>query len=76
MARTERRDSDGGYSVIDDGDRMIFVDRMGEVRVMDDLEKDALALIRQYGFFMPAGVKALLLKVADRLGWSEVKKSL
>jgi hypothetical protein len=55
---------------------MIFVNGKGDARVMDDLEKEALALVRQYGFFMPGPVKALLLKIADRLGWSEVKRSL
>jgi hypothetical protein len=55
---------------------IIFVNGRGEARAMDNLEQEALALVRQYGFFMPGPVKALLLKIADRLGWVELKKSL
>lgn len=40
---------------------------------MDDLEKRAIALVNQYGFFLPAAAKDLLRDIAAKLGWSVFK---
>ena len=41
---------------------------------VDDLEREAIALVKQYGLFMPAPVKAFLRKLAERLEWENMKK--
>lgn len=45
---------------------------------MDELEQEAIAVVRQYGFalVMAKPVKALLIKIADRLGWHQLRKEL
>lgn len=44
----------------------------------DELEQEVIAVVRQYGFAlsMAKPVKAVLLKIADRLGWQNLKKEL
>jgi hypothetical protein len=39
-----------------------------------DLEREAVALVKQYGFFLPGPVKLFLRKLADHLQWHELKK--
>lgn len=45
---------------------------------MDELEKEACAVVRQYGFAlsMAKPVRVLLLKIAARLGWHNLEKEL
>jgi hypothetical protein len=40
------------------------------------LEAKACALVRQYGFFLPAPVKAFLRELAEHLGWEKLKGAL
>jgi hypothetical protein len=37
------------------------------------LELQAMAIYRQYGFFLPAPVKEFLRKLADHLQWTDLK---
>jgi hypothetical protein len=39
----------------------------------EELEREAIALVRQYGFFMPVPVKGFLLKLAVHLDWQNLK---
>lgn len=41
-----------------------------------DLEREAVALLRQYGLFLPAPAKAFFRKLADRLKWDNLKGML
>lgn len=45
---------------------------------MDELEKEGVALLKQYGFVvrMNKPLAAFLRRVADRLGWTEFQKLL
>lgn len=38
-----------------------------------ELEREACALIKQYGLFLPAPAKAFFRKLADFLQWHELK---
>ena len=38
-----------------------------------ELEREAIALVRQYGVFLPSPAKAFLRKLAAHLGWTEFK---
>lgn len=38
-----------------------------------ELEREAIALWRQYGFFLPSTVRGFLLRLADFLNWQELK---
>jgi hypothetical protein len=40
------------------------------------LEREAVALVRQYGFFLPAAAKTFFRRLADFLNWQELKKGL
>ncbi|EIJ47595.1 hypothetical protein GWL_18360 [Herbaspirillum sp. GW103] len=40
------------------------------------LEKEACALVKQYGFFLPSPVRAFLTKMADSLNWNTLKGML
>lgn len=40
------------------------------------LEREACALVKQYGFFMPSPVKGFLAKMAIFLNWQELQKGL
>ena len=40
------------------------------------LERQAVALVAQYGLFMPAPVKAFLREMADYLNWNNLKGKL
>lgn len=42
----------------------------------DELEREAIALIRQYGLFLPAPAKAFFRKLADHLNWTELQKAI
>ena len=44
-----------------------------EMQPADELERRAIALVNQYGFFLPKEVKALLRDIAARLGWQVFK---
>lgn len=41
-----------------------------------ELQREAVALITQYGFFLPAPAKAFFRKLADFLQWHDLKKAL
>lgn len=43
---------------------------------MDELEREALTLVKQYGFFLPAAVKSFLKKLAISLNWNLLLKEL
>lgn len=38
-----------------------------------ELERRAVALVKQYGLFMPAPVKAFLREMAEHLNWNDLK---
>lgn len=40
----------------------------------NELQARAVALVRQYGFFLPKPVKAFLGELADFLNWDDLKK--
>jgi hypothetical protein len=40
------------------------------------LEREAIALLNQYGFFLPAAVKHFLRKLADHLEWTDLREEL
>lgn len=40
------------------------------------LEREAIALIKQYGLFLPAPAKAFFRKLAAHLNWTELQKAL
>lgn len=42
----------------------------------EELEREAVALVKQYGLFMPAPVKAFLRKLAIHLQWETLKGHL
>jgi hypothetical protein len=42
----------------------------------EQLEREAIALVNQYGFWMPPPVKAFLKKMAAHLNWNELKGKL
>jgi hypothetical protein len=42
----------------------------------EELERQAIALVRQYGFFLPKPVKEFLMKLAGHLQWEGLKKAL
>lgn len=41
-----------------------------------ELERQALALWKEYGFFLPAAHKAFLRRLAAHLGWVELQGAL
>lgn len=41
-----------------------------------ELERRAVALVTQYGLFMPAPVKAFLREIAEHLNWNTLKGKL
>ena len=43
---------------------------------MAELEKEAVALVRQYGLLLPKGVKDFMRRLADQLEWVELRKVL
>jgi hypothetical protein len=46
---------------------------------MDDsnqLEREAVALIKKYGLFLPAPAKEFFRKLADHLKWNTLKEQL
>lgn len=42
----------------------------------NELEREAIALWNQYGFFLPAPVKAFFRKLAVHNGWTELEKKI
>jgi hypothetical protein len=42
----------------------------------DELEREALALVRQYKFLLPKAVKEFMRKLAEHLGWDQLKGAL
>jgi len=42
----------------------------------DDLEREAIALLKKYGVFMPPAVKEFFKKVAAFNGWKELEGML
>lgn len=42
----------------------------------EKLEREAVALIKQYGFFLPAPAKAFFKRLAVHLKWSDLEKTL
>lgn len=42
----------------------------------DELEREAIALMKQYGFFLPKAAKDFFRKLAAFLNWSELTKHL
>lgn len=42
----------------------------------DELERQAVALIKQYGLFLPAPAKAFFKRLAVHLKWATLEKSL
>jgi len=41
-----------------------------------ELEREAVALIRQYGLFLPKPAKAFFKRLAVHLKWNQLEKSL
>lgn len=41
-----------------------------------ELECEAVALVKQYGYFLPAPAKAFFRKLATYLNWTNLKKEL
>ena len=41
-----------------------------------DLEREALALVRQYRFLLPKAVKEFMRRLAVHLGWEKLKGEL
>lgn len=41
-----------------------------------ELQRKAVALIKQYGFFLPKPAKAFFGELADFLNWHDLKKEL
>lgn len=42
----------------------------------DELEREAIALWKQYGFFLPSQAKAFLRRLADFLNWQELQGAM
>lgn len=42
----------------------------------NELEREACALVKQYGFFLPSPAKTFLAKMADTLNWHTLKGML
>ncbi|WP_373987016.1 hypothetical protein [Duganella sp. BuS-21] len=42
----------------------------------EKLERQAVALVKQYGFFLPGPAKAFFRELAEFLNWHELKKEL
>jgi hypothetical protein len=42
----------------------------------EELQAEAIALVRQYGWILPQPVRAFLTKLADFLNWQDLKKEL
>ncbi len=42
----------------------------------EELEREACALVRQYGFFLPLPVRGFFIKLAKFLEWSNLEKVL
>jgi hypothetical protein len=42
----------------------------------DELERKALALVRQYKFLLPKPVKEFMRELAEHLGWDQLKGAL
>ena len=43
---------------------------------MDELQREAVALVRQYRFFLPGPVKGFLLRLAQQLQWEQLQGEL
>jgi hypothetical protein len=43
---------------------------------VDELEAEAVQLVKQYRLFMPAPIKGFLLKIATRLEWHYLKREM
>ena len=41
-----------------------------------ELERQAMALVKQYGFFLPKPVRKFFGELADFLNWHDLKKEL
>lgn len=39
----------------------------------EELERQAVALVKQYGLFLPAPAKAFFRKLAAHLNWNDLK---
>lgn len=42
----------------------------------EELQRQACALVRQYGFILPSAVRAFMFNLADFLQWDDLKKML
>ena len=42
----------------------------------EDLERQAVALVRQYGWALPAPAKDFFRKLADHLNWQDLKEKM
>jgi hypothetical protein len=42
----------------------------------EDLERKAVALVKQYGFYLPKPAKVFFRELADFLKWDQLKKEL
>ncbi|WP_377704925.1 hypothetical protein [Pseudoduganella sp. UC29_71] len=41
-----------------------------------ELERQAVALVKQYGLFLPAPAKEFFRKLADHLNWNDLKEKM
>lgn len=41
-----------------------------------ELEREAVTLIKQYGFFLPKQAKEFFKRLAEHLGWQNLKGTL
>jgi hypothetical protein len=42
----------------------------------EELEREAVALLKQYGFFLPKAAKDFFKRLAEFLGWENLKGTL
>lgn len=42
----------------------------------EELEREAVALVKQYGFFLPKPAKEFFKRLAEFLGWENLKGTL
>ncbi len=43
---------------------------------MDELEREGVALLKQYGWALPKPAKEFFKRLAEKLGWETMKGSL